>query len=123
MPSNVTSDVNAEIGEDYSFAWSLAGLDEYDLRHLRDAVQRYFRHVANEAVGDANDIRFHVVRVQRIGDLVAAIEVVEKARAEATAAQSKWRDAKRHADYRREQEAMREKARVAARRTPAGEGE
>lgn len=101
---------DAEIGEDYSFTWGLADLDENDLFHLRAAVQRYFRHLSAEAVGDANDIAYRVLTTQRVGSLVAAIEVVEKARGEATTKQSKWRDAERTAKYRREQQAMRDKA-------------
>ena len=102
--------IDAEIGEDYAFAWGLADLDESDLFHLRNAVQRYFRHIATESVGDANDIRYRVMTVQRVGELVAAIETVEKARGEAATKQSKWRDAKRSAEYRAEQAEMRRKA-------------
>ena len=101
--------IDAEIGEDYAFSWGLADLDENDLFHLRLAVQRYFRHIATESVGDANDIRFRVLTVQRVGELVGAIETVEKARGDAATKQSKWRDAQRSAKYRAEQAEMRRK--------------
>lgn len=104
--------IDSEVGEDHRFMWGLVDLDESDLLHIREAVQRYFRYVAAQQVGDAFDISWHASKVQRVAEIVAAIEVVEKARGEATAKQTKWRQAERTRKYHAEQAAMREKARL-----------
>lgn len=112
--------VDSEIGEDHAFRWGLADLDESDLFHIREALHARFRKVASEQITDALSMSWHVRTIQRIGELVAAIEAVEKARGQAAEAQTKWRQAEQNRKYREEQAAMREKAAASVKRPQNG---
>jgi hypothetical protein len=94
--------IDVEIGEESTFEWGLACLDRSDLFHLRQAVHRYFRHVAQESVGDAKDIAGHVRTVQQVGELAAALEVVEEAEGDANKQQNAWRSAEWNRKYHEE---------------------
>jgi hypothetical protein len=74
--TRVTTTMSSRADEPTDISWGVANLDAADLGELRSALHEHFRRTAAEPIAGADSIAGQVRRLDRINELIQAIETV-----------------------------------------------